>query len=106
LSNRNWWKKIKLIAKLDSKIPSIPSIKSNDTAEKAELFNNYFSAQSQINDENTPLPNLSVNQNYLQIVNVNITPNDVKHVLLTLNISKAIGPDLIHPRLLKEASDC
>ena len=34
------------------------------------------------------------------------TPMDVKKLLVTINPNKAMGPDNIHPRVLKELSDC
>ena len=48
-------------------------------------------------------PLRSVTHTHLQTIR--FTRQDVKDVLLSLKVSKASGPDLISPRLLKEGAD-
>ena len=74
-----------------------------DDIEKANLFNIYFSKQSEIDDSNSNILNLSHATN--QISEIKLCENEVEDVLKVLNPTKASGPDLIIPRLLlKEAA--
>jgi hypothetical protein len=86
---------------------SIPPIFHNDNwifydIEKANLFNRYFSKQSEIDDSNSNNPNLSHATN--QISEIKLCENEVEDILKVINPTKAFGPDLINPRLLKEAA--
>ena len=71
--------------------------------EKANMLNSYFALQSMVNDKINPLPKTSSPQHQLLLLQ-NISVQDVTDVLENLDISKACGPDLISPRLLKEGS--
>ena len=72
--------------------------------EKANILNDFFAAQSIVNDENKDLPPLrSVTHTYLQTIR--FTRQDAKDVLLNLKVSKASGPDLISLLLLKEGAN-
>jgi hypothetical protein len=57
--------------------------------------------QSEIDDSNSNIPNLSNVTN--QISEIKLCENDVEDVLKVINPTKASGPVLINPRLLKEA---
>ena len=86
---------------------SIPPILHSDNLifydiERANLFNIYFSKQSEIDDSNSNIPNLSHVTN--QISDIKLCENEVEDVLKVMNPTKASGPDLINPRLLKEAA--
>jgi hypothetical protein len=86
---------------------SIPPILHNDNLifddiERANLFNIYFSKQSEIDDSNSNIPNLLHVTN--QISEIKLCENEVEDVLKVINPTKASGPDLINPRLLKEAT--
>ena len=70
---------------------------------KAEMLNLYFSLQTRVDDTNKDLPLLEPALHSLNSIEISI--QDVKDVLLHLNVSKAPGPDLISPRLLKEGAD-
>ena len=67
------------------------------------MLNSYFTSQTFVEDDNTPLPQLEPSQHSFQFINISI--QDVKDVLKNLNVSKSCGPDLISPRLLKEGAD-
>ena len=74
-----------------------------DNKIKCELFNNYFVAQTELDDSNADLPNiLSESENVLN--NINITESDILDLSNILDISKVIGPDGIRPRILKEGA--
>jgi hypothetical protein len=107
-SSKNYWKLVKNCLG-NKQSSSIPSMMENDLlidedTDKAELLNNYFAAQAQTPISNTPLPPFS----YLtesRLSDINITPHSVKQVLLSLDISKATGPDNISNKILKECAD-
>ena len=66
------------------------------------MLNMYFASQSVIGDSNKSLPIPEPVQHTLE--SITITTQDVLDVFLHLDVSKACGPDLINPRLLKEGS--
>ena len=104
---KNWWKVAKLITNIDGSKKEIPPLISNNTLyesdqDKTELFNNYFIAQSTINDDNIFPPD--INEGDYSLGDIHISETDVSDVLRLLNTSKASGPDQINPTLLKEAS--
>ena len=79
-------------------------LKKNDTliyndTEKADEFNNFFVLQTFFDESNNSFPDPV--QSHHSLNNITITVSDVDDVLKLLNISKASGPDLINPRLLK-----
>ncbi|MEW8546463.1 MAG: reverse transcriptase family protein, partial [Candidatus Thiodiazotropha sp.] len=105
---RTWWKLSKQVLKLDKKEDTIPSLYYNnntyeDDADKAEIFNDYFISQSQLNDSGVTLPDLILPP-YQLLESITISPQDVLDILKSLDITKASGPDQINPQLLKEAS--
>ena len=62
--------------------------------------NNYFTQQATV-DSNKYLPQ-PLNVYHENLATITITIKNVSDVLGNLNITKASGPDLISPRLLKE----
>ena len=106
-SCKNWWNIVKQISGIKGSDMSIPPILHNDNLifddiERANLFNIYFSKQSEIDDSNSNIPNLLHVTN--QISEIKLCENEVEDVLKVINPTKASGPDLINPRLLKEAA--
>jgi hypothetical protein len=74
-----------------------------DDNKKAELFNDYFCKQADLTDSETFVPDIT----YILInglEHITITENEVEDILKILDTSKAIGPDLLNPRLFKEAT--
>jgi hypothetical protein len=68
-----------------------------------ELFNDYFCKQADLNDSETFVPDITdILTNGLE--QITITENEVEDILKILDTSKAIGPDLLNPMLLKEAA--
>ena len=72
--------------------------------DKAKLLNSFFSSQSIIDDSDKHIPDLDQNSEDV-LEQITITELDVKGILATLDTSKASGPDLISPKMLKEASN-
>ena len=61
------------------------------------MLNNYFASQAFVTDDNRPLPQV------LPVQHVLISVEILSDVLRNLNINKSRGPDLVSPRLVKEA---
>ena len=102
-----FWKTSKQVLSLDKSSSSIPTLNMhNEFAEtdqaKAEMLNLYFSSETRVEDTNKDLPLFEPALHSLNSIEISI--QDVKDVLLHLNVSKASGPDLISPRLLKEGA--
>jgi hypothetical protein len=107
-SGSNWWKTVKQLTGIKSRDHGIPPLVINDNLifddiEKANEFNIFFVAQSNIDDCNGSPPNeiQSLIENLEYIV---LNEEEVEDVLKIINPSKTSGPDLINPRVLKEAS--
>lgn len=110
LSQKEWWSLLKKVTNLKKCNKSTyPPIKLNDNStlvnenfEKANIFNDYFCQQSQVDDDNIDLPvNYDNNDPYCNLDNIIISVQDVKDNLQILNTNKATGPDNVNPMLLK-----
>ena len=102
-----FWKTSKQLLKFGKSTSIIPTLNSNDERaesdiEKATMLNTYFASQSTVVDDNRPMPQLPHVEHSLQTIT--ISSQEVKDVLLNLNVNKACGPDLISPRFLKEGA--
>ena len=102
-----FWKTSTQLLNTRKSTSTIPSLNfNNERAEtdvrKVTMLNDYFTTQSTVIDENRPLPQLPPVDHTLQ--SIFISSQEIKDVLLSLDINTACGPDLISPRLLKEGS--
>ena len=102
---------VKQISNINKKQQGICTLTSDnesaitDDLDKANLLNTFLASQSKIDDSNTELPrNLNEILPPLTLNRIVITPQNVQDVLETLDTSKAVGPDTLGPRLLKEAA--
>ncbi|MEW8546418.1 MAG: endonuclease/exonuclease/phosphatase family protein, partial [Candidatus Thiodiazotropha sp.] len=105
---KTWWKLSKQILNMDKSSETIPTLIYNNKEvdsdiDKAEVFNSFFISQSQLDDNRTILPEPKHPQHDL-IDYFDITVQEVFDILKGLDISKASGPDLVNPRLLKEGA--
>ena len=83
----------------------IPSLVDNDklitdTSDKCEIFNNFFSSISTIDDMNAGLPDMVFHTGQ-RLSNVSVSEQDVLNQLLSLDLTKALGPNNSSPYLLK-----
>ena len=107
-NSKSYWTLVNSLMNSDSPDNhSIPPIQVgedliSDMKQKAEVFNNYFCCQSDLNDSGKPLPNIP-NRRTTGLSHITITENEVEDILKIQDTSKATGPDLLNPRLLKEA---
>ncbi len=110
LTTRQWWSVVKALTKAENNSYTIPAL-VNDEGEivtkpedKANVLNSFFTSQSILHDENIPSPSFDPVTN-VHLDEIIITENEVKTVLSKLNPSKAMGPDKINPRVLKECAE-
>jgi len=104
-NTKYWWRTVKSLLGKGS-FRSLPPMNVNndfivDSSEKASAFNNFFLSHSNINTENASLPSEGTSE--VRLSSVKATEQEVNDQLMTLDPSKATGPDGIGPRLLKEA---
>ena len=97
-----FWKTSKQLLNIQKTSSAIPTLNlNNELAEtdlqKATMLNDYFTTQSTVIDDKRPLPQLPDVGHTLQ--SIFITSQEVKNVLVNLDINKSCGPDLISPRL-------
>ena len=69
-------------------------------SDKAKLFAENFSNNSNLDDSGISLPVFSSRTN-LKLHNISVTPKMVKKVIMNLDLSKASGPDCILVVVLK-----
>ena len=104
--NKNWWNLVKkLIGNQANR--SIPPLECDgnlifDDTKKSELLNDFFCKQTNLDEQTAPPELTDIQTDGLE--QILITENEVEDILKTLDVSKATGPDMINPRLLKEAA--
>ena len=76
---------------------------ASDARDKAQLFNSYFYSVFSKPSDDIKLPDISTFQHQL-LGSIQIEESDVLDILCNLDTSKAIGPDGISPKLLKECA--
>ena len=107
-TEKEWWKTVRaFMNKNNAKSSTIPPLENNDIliyspAEKAELFNTFFCSQSVVDDDDDTIPFVESSNN--QIPPLNISTNYVENILTSLDTNKAVGPDLIHNKVLKSCA--
>ena len=107
--SKNYWNLVKSLMNSDSTDSrAIPPLQIDedlicDDKQKAEIFNEYFCSQSDLNDDGKDIPFIP-DRLTDELHQIRINECEVEDVLKILDTSKATGPDLINPRLLKEAA--
>ena len=107
-SAKTFWKITKLVYGT-KRVQSIPHLIVGDrliteTAEKAEVFNQYFTEQCKLDPtKNDPLPDFTLLTDN-KIETIILTSVEIFNILKHLNVSKAVGPDKISNRILKECA--
>ena len=77
----------------------MPEVLSS-ASDKAKLFAENFSLNSNLDDSGVSLPVFSSRTN-LKLHNISVTPKMVRKVVMNLDLSKASGPDCIPVMSLK-----
>ena len=101
----DWWRTVKSLLGKGS-FRSLPVMKVNtealsDSKDKAEAFNNFFLSHSNVDVSQAQLPQKG-NVEY-KLVSVKASEQEVLDLLMSLDTTKATGPDGIGPKLLYEA---
>ena len=106
LTAKQWWKVAKQFLRQNSETNISLLIENNkqycDPTDKANLLNNYFCEQSNVDDSHASLPTFDPAP--FSINSIQISETDIEDVLKLLDNNKACGSDLINPRLLKEGA--
>ena len=107
-STKTFWKTTKLVygTKRSASVPDliVDDHLISESTEKAEAFNKYFTEQCRLDPtQNDPLPDF-VSLTDTQIETIILTPEEIYRILKNLNVSKALGPDKISNRILKECA--
>ena len=105
--SKNWWNLVKRLLG-SSKNRSIPPLQTDDDLicdnfAKCELINDFFSEQSNLDDSNSTVPE-PIDPLYDKLTQLHITETDIEDVLQLFDTTKATGPDLINPRLVREGA--
>ena len=72
----------------------------SSVSDKAKLFAENFSKNSNLDDSGISLP-VSPSRTNLKIHNISVTPKMVKKVVMNLHLPKASGPDCVPVVFLK-----
>ena len=104
-NSKDWWRTVKSLLGKGS-FRSLPVMKVNtealsDSKDKAEAFNNFFLSHSNVDVSQAQLPQKE-NVEY-KLVSVKASEQEVLDLLMSLDTTKATGPDGIGPKLLYEA---
>lgn len=109
-SCKTYWKLTKLVYgnKVSKGIPDLLDNDNpvSDAAGKADLFNNFFSEQCSLppGSDADPLPEFQAATESV-LDDIQTTPDEVRKILKSLNVGKAVGPDGISNRILRECAD-
>ncbi len=105
--SKGWWDAYRKLTNKQKPSYSTPIEHNNnlvtDSTTKAELFNTFFTKQSDLDTSGANLPVTPPISQY-KIPSKIIQPSEVYTILSRLDVNKATGPDGIGNRLLKEAS--
>ena len=72
-----------------------------DNTSKADHFNQYFLSHTILDDNHLILPPIIPNHN--QMSEIELNEQDITDLLHIIDTSKATGPDMVSPKLLREA---
>ena len=103
LGSRDFWRIANSV--LNKGISAIPLLFNgpevlSSASDKAKLFTENFSLNSNLDDSGVSLPVFPSRTN-LKLHNISVTPNMVRKVVMNLDLSKASGPDCIPVVVLK-----
>lgn len=107
-SSSEYWKTLKSFIKPASNTAIPPLLHDgnyySESSDKADILNDFFIQQTDIDDSNNTLPDdIFLENNALS--NIVTTPDEVKSVLQNLKLGKSSGPDNINNKLLKELAN-
>ena len=74
---------------------------TNTDQETADVLNNYFASVFETEDDQN-IPTINEHAYTHELTNIEITSNMVEKAIAHINSSKSQGPDMIHPKVIKE----
>ena len=106
-SSKCWWRTVKHFMNKNHST-TVPSLIHDgkhiaDSFSKAEIFNSFFLEQSKVDSSSASLPEIT-DPPVSTLDSISIMETEVLDILLSLDTSKASGPDGISAKLLKEAA--
>ena len=106
-TSKTFWSLLKSLFNTNN--TGIPTLNVNGThiennRQKAEALNNFFASQTTLPNTDKDLPPFHYKTD-ARLDRLNITPAQVKQILLDLDPSKSVGPDSISNKLLKACAD-
>ena len=110
VNSKRWWQITKkLLGKFsDPTIPPITDPENNvtifDANCKSELFNKSFLSYSNLDATNAQIPHTITKKTESTLTEITVTVDEVLDILLSLDTSKANGPDMISAKMLKETA--
>lgn len=108
-NSRQYWKTIKMLIKGENSTSELPPLRKPDSQretafdnnDKSNLLNSYFCSISDLHDEQVPLPDFDDRgPNILH--DITVENHEVIDIISILDSNKAVGPDRISNRMLKE----
>ena len=104
-SPKSYWSILKTFLN-NKKIPCIPPLLHNgksiiDFKEKAELFNDFFSKQCSLVNNNSKLPSVLTKKTCKSLSSVEFSTSDILKIIRNLNSNKAHGHNMISVQMLK-----
>lgn len=111
-NSKQYWKIIKMLVKGEGQSTNLPPLRRTndenptafDNTDKGNLLNNYFCSISDLHDEDISLPEFD-DRGPNTLSNITVEMQDIIDVILTLDPNKAVGPDLVSNRMLKEVKN-
>ena len=105
VGSKSWWRLVKSYLKTHSGSPKLfPQIKHNNIAYEnptdiANVLNDYFVGQALVENPDKDLPNIP--QQSESIDSIILTQTEIRDQLLSVDVSKANGPDNISNKFIK-----
>ena len=108
---KNWWKLVNNFLKnKDMNSDTIPPITDPENVnniiyenvDKANCFNRYFKSQSTVPNADDNPPPIPMGNTVMPPITLSVP--EVENIIKNLESNKAVGPDLIHNKIIKAAS--
>lgn len=108
ITAKKWFKLAKQLTtkRKSSTIPTLVhnGVEATTAEDKAELLNTFFCMQSTLNDNNHTPPVIPTTV-HSSLSDIFISVQDVKDAICLIDPTKASGPDVVSPRLIKEGAN-
>ena len=107
--SKDWWKLLnRFTSRKGISQSNIPPIQIGNeivysNLQKSEAFNNYFLNQSRIDNPDDDVPHITYSEHVAP--DLLITTSMVRNAIVNLDPNKAVGPDGIHNKILKNAAN-